>query len=339
MHSSEPSVSVVIPTFRRAHMLLGAIRSALMQGGDILEVIVVDDNRDQLHADQVRQVLEGVGDPRLVYLRNEGAPGGSASRNVGIRQARAPILAFLDDDDHWLPGKIAAQLALMEPGIVGVDCGYIERDDAWGLMLEIVGDGQRKTQAQLLAGYCPTSTSLVMLRREEALKAGLFDERIASFEDFDFWVRCAAFGDFTTLAEPKCVYVQHSGYRLSVAVEARLKGLDEFLERWGPHIGDSATVAKLRNHWRLVAFATNARRTLDTDRLESLRYAWSALCTHPRKVNGWQSLLFGLIGFYAARRLSQARNASLNLVAERRQVLVDWERTIRYEGDMLAARH
>ncbi|MEO5659083.1 MAG: glycosyltransferase family A protein [Polaromonas sp.] len=333
MHTIEPSVSVVIPTFRRAEMLPGAIRSALMQGDAICEVIVVDDNRDQMHSDQVRQVVDAIGDPRLVYLRNEGESGGSASRNVGIRQARAPILAFLDDDDHWLPGKIEAQLALMAPGIVGIDCGYIERDDAWGLMLEIVGDGQRKTQSQLLAGYCPTSTSLVMLRREAALKAGLFDERIASFEDYDFWVRCAAFGDFATLAEPKCVYVQHSGYRLSVAVEARLKGLDEFLVRWGPRIGDASTVAALQRHWRLIAYATNARRSLDTDRLESLRYAWSALCTNPRKVHGWQSLLFGLVGFKTARRLSRVRNASCNLVAERRQALIDWERTVRHEGE------
>lgn len=334
MRNVEPSVSVVIPTFRRVEMLPGAIRSALMQGNDIREVIVVDDNRDQMLSDQVRRVIDGIGDTRLMYLRNEGVVGGSASRNVGIRQARAPFLAFLDDDDHWLPGKIAGQLALMTPGIVGIDCGYIEKDEAWGLMLEIVGDGQRKTQAQLLAGYCPTSTSLVMLRREVALSAGLFDERIASFEDYDFWVRCAAYGDFATLAEPKCVYVQHSGYRLSVAVEARLKGLDEFLARWGPCIGDLAKVAALRQRWRLIAFATNARRTLDTDRLESLRYAWSALRTNPRNVRGWQPLVFGLIGFEASRRLSQIRNASLNLVAERRQPLIDWERTIRHEADM-----
>jgi glycosyltransferase involved in cell wall biosynthesis len=329
------AVSVVIPTYRRHRTLPIAIRSALMQGDDIREIIVVDDNREHDDNLQVLRIIEDIGDSRIVYLGNKGERGGSASRNVGILHANAPFIAFLDDDDYWLPGKIAGQMALMEPGIVGVDCGYIERDDAWGLMLEILGDGQRKSQARLLAGYCPTSTSLVMLRRESALQAGLFDERIASFEDYDFWVRCAAYGDFTTLREPKCVYVQHSGYRLSVAVDARMKGLDEFLARWGTSIGDAAAVKRIRRHWKLISLATNARRALSTNRLESIRYAISALRTNPACQHGWQPLLFALIGFRLARHLSRVRNSTRGMSENRRQILADLERKLEHRNSVL----
>lgn len=326
--ASDGLVSVIIPTCRRYGSLAVAIRSALLQGDDVREVLVVDDNRLDDDDGKVRAVLQSIGDSRLVYLRNEGTRGASASRNLAIRHASAPYLAFLDDDDHWLPGKIAAQLAAMTQEIAGIDCGYVERDDAWGLMLEIRGESRLRTQADLLAGYCPTSTSLVMLRRAVALKAGLFDEGMISFEDYDFWIRCAAFGHFSTLEGPHCVYVQHQGSRLSVASDARLKGLDEFLARWGDQIGDLASVVSIRRHWCLMTMTVNARRTLPSNWLESMGFALKALHTNPLKRHGWQSLIFALAGFPLAKRLSQRRNAAQNLPPSRRKSLLAYEQTL-----------
>lgn len=302
-------VSVVIPTFRRHETLPRAVRSALLQGPAVTEVIVVDDNREEGDRSQVRRILRELDDPRVVYLQNAGNRGGAASRNVGIRQARGSLLAFLDDDDLWLPGKITAQAALMRPGVVGVDCGYVERDDAWGLLFEVFGDGRTKTQAQMLAGYCPVSTSLVMVTRDVALRVGLFDEEIDSFEDYDFWLRCASVGDFTTLRQPKCIYFQHSGYRLSVALEGRLKGLDGFIERWKSKIGSDRDVEAFRRRWQVIAYSTNARRALPSSRLRSLRHALDALRLDPARRAGWQAGAFALLGFSVARRVSRARHA------------------------------
>lgn len=329
-------VSVVIPTFRRHESLALAVRSALLQGDAILEVLVVDDNRSPEDAGKVEAVLAAIDDPRLVYLRNQGKRGGSAARNVAIRQARAPLLAFLDDDDQWLPGKIVAQLAAMTPEMAGIDCGYVECDATWGLMLEIRGEARLRSQADLLAGYCPTSTSLVMLRTDVARQAGLFDERLSSFEDYDFWIRCAAFGTFATLEGPYCLYVQHAGYRLSVATDARLRGLDEFLSRWGDRIGTAEEVAALRRHWCLVAMATNARRTLPVNRIESLGFALRALRTDARRQHGWQPLLFVLVGFYIARWISKMRNTTRNVPEHKLTWLRRYQAALK-AGDTLAA--
>ena len=107
--------------------------------------------------ESVRNVVSGFGDARMRIIKTQGRIGVSAARNSGVRAAAGEVLAFLDDDDYWLPGKIAAQLELFVPGVVGVDCGYIEKDDTWRLSLKVIGDGKVRNQAEMISGYCPTS--------------------------------------------------------------------------------------------------------------------------------------------------------------------------------------
>jgi glycosyltransferase involved in cell wall biosynthesis len=103
---SEPDVSVVIPTRFRPELVTRAVRSALAQTVDNIEVIVVIDGPD----DTTRVALARIADARLrvVVLPEKG--GAPNARNVGVREARAPWTALLDDDDEWLPHKLAVQL-------------------------------------------------------------------------------------------------------------------------------------------------------------------------------------------------------------------------------------
>ncbi|MER7889983.1 glycosyltransferase family 2 protein [Micromonospora sp. NPDC094482] len=104
--SSAPEVSVVIPTFARPDLVTRAVRSALAQTVTEIEVIVVVDGPDQA----TRDALGEIGDPRvrLVELARKG--GAPNARNMGVLAARAPWTALLDDDDEWLPEKLAVQL-------------------------------------------------------------------------------------------------------------------------------------------------------------------------------------------------------------------------------------
>jgi glycosyltransferase involved in cell wall biosynthesis len=105
---AQPDVSVVIPTCGRPHLAARAVGSALAQTHTDLEVIVVVDGPDE----DTTAVLAAIGDERLrvIVLPERGrAPN---ARNVGAREARGRFVALLDDDDEWLPHKIAAQLAL-----------------------------------------------------------------------------------------------------------------------------------------------------------------------------------------------------------------------------------
>jgi glycosyltransferase involved in cell wall biosynthesis len=104
--SRAPDVSVVIPTRARPALVTRAVRSALAQTHDALEVIVVVDGPD----DATGAALSAITDPRLRVLMLPESGGAPAARNAGARAATAPWTAFLDDDDEWLPAKVAVQL-------------------------------------------------------------------------------------------------------------------------------------------------------------------------------------------------------------------------------------
>ncbi|MFI7604615.1 glycosyltransferase family 2 protein [Micromonospora sp. NPDC049366] len=105
--SSTLEVSVVIPTFDRPELVTRAVRSALAQTVTDIEVIVVVDGPDGA----TRAALAAIGDPRVRPLELPTKGGAPNARNQGVQAARAPWTALLDDDDEWLPEKLAVQLA------------------------------------------------------------------------------------------------------------------------------------------------------------------------------------------------------------------------------------
>lgn len=104
-HDFSPSVSVIIPTHNRPELLLEAIESLLQQTRSNWEMIVVDD------ASIIP--VEIFDDPRIRVVRHEWAKGGAASKNTGIALARAPVLAFLDDDDLYAPSYLERALGVL----------------------------------------------------------------------------------------------------------------------------------------------------------------------------------------------------------------------------------
>ncbi|BBH67343.1 hypothetical protein ACTI_40280 [Actinoplanes sp. OR16] len=106
--STELDVSVVIPTCNRPQLATRAAASALAQTHSDLEVIVVIDGPDPSTVAE----LALIGDPRLRVVELPSRGRAPRARNVGVREARGRFVAFLDDDDEWLPAKIATQLAL-----------------------------------------------------------------------------------------------------------------------------------------------------------------------------------------------------------------------------------
>ncbi len=107
-----PEVSAVVPTKDRWPLLERALRSVLAQDGVVVEAIVVDDGS----TDGTRERLEAWGDPRVRYLRHERSEGVSRARNRGTEAARAPYVAFLDDDDVWAPDHLNRLLSALPPG-------------------------------------------------------------------------------------------------------------------------------------------------------------------------------------------------------------------------------
>src|SRR5215813_13941843 len=108
LSTSQPLVSVIIPTFDRATWVGEAIASVLAQTYTYLELIIVDDGSH----DATREVVQAFGQA-LRYIRQAHA-GVSAARNCGVAASRGTLIAFLDSDDLWLPRKVTAQVALLQ---------------------------------------------------------------------------------------------------------------------------------------------------------------------------------------------------------------------------------
>ena len=93
-----------MPVFNRAEVVTRAVNSVLAQSFEDFELIVVDDGSSDGTADRLRTIA----DPRLKLIALDRNAGGNAARNRGIREAKAPLITFLDSDDEFLPDRLAS---------------------------------------------------------------------------------------------------------------------------------------------------------------------------------------------------------------------------------------
>ena len=110
LNVKRPLLSVVIPTWNRARLVCEAVESALAQRPGEVEVIVVDDGS----TDNTTAELERRFGARICLLRQPHRGGIGAARNTGAREASGELVAFLDSDDLWLPGKLEAELRVFD---------------------------------------------------------------------------------------------------------------------------------------------------------------------------------------------------------------------------------
>lgn len=201
------AVSVVIPTRDREAFLLDATRSVLAQRDVDVEVIVVDDGSSR----SCDAVLAPLGDGRVRVVRHDQPRGVAEARNTGIRAARAPWLAFLDDDDLLAPGSLAAHLAAThetpEAGWSCVGLVHIDRRAA------IVGSSLPPDPAQLVRDLPQCNVvpapSCVMVARHAVEAAGLFDPAFSCYADWDLWLRLAPQAPLVCVARPLAAYRYH----------------------------------------------------------------------------------------------------------------------------------
>ena len=148
-----PRVSVVIPTRNRAEWLPRAVAGVLAQTWTDFELLIVDRSTDETPA-----VIARFADRRIRSFRHERNMGQSKALNTGIKHARGEYVAFLDDDDEWLPGKLAAQVALLDAAPPAVGLVYCWRD-------ELEEAGRRRKVWECVA-------NLLDIRRDEPDEAG-----------------------------------------------------------------------------------------------------------------------------------------------------------------------
>lgn len=227
------TVTAIITTFQRsAAMLKRAIDSVATQTCASLELIVVDDNAPGYpESGAIEALVRQEARIPASYIRHERNMGACAARNTGIAHAAGTYVAFLDDDDEWLPAKIERQLCVFEanPALGLVYCGWYVVDD------------RRKTQKnlnpatrfhrgrvfdQLLCDNFIGSNSFPLIKKACFSDCGSFCPEQRSSQDYEQWLRIAKRYPVDFVEEPLCLYHVHSGDRISGDPKKKIQGFE-----------------------------------------------------------------------------------------------------------------
>jgi len=191
--STGPLVSVIVPTLNRPVLLAEALRSLQAQELTDWEALVVDDGS----SDSTRALVEGFADPRVRYLEQEHT-GRSAARNRGLAHTRGRYIALLDDDDLYLPGKLALEADFLqarpEIDLVGTGAtvegepGPRGRWEPWRVR------PAPSLLGLLLHGNGFLTCSVLFRRQVLDHMDHWFDPGLDTAEDADFFLRMAAAG-------------------------------------------------------------------------------------------------------------------------------------------------
>ncbi len=225
-----PLVSAIITSFQRREYVCDAVDSALEQDYRPLEVLVVDDGSTDGTVELLRDRYgDGI---RLLTQPNRGV---SAARNAGVEAAKGEFVAFLDDDDVWLPHKTRLQMAVFQahPDTVVVG-GGVQYIDARGepVLRPAMGSPVVGYETLCVRTALPGTCSNELVRRSAFLEIGGFDESLPRAEDRDLWIRMARVGMIRTVQEPTVSKRVHGGPRVSIPLlaDARKRVSDKIPE-------------------------------------------------------------------------------------------------------------
>lgn len=275
-----PLVSVIIPTYCRRELVARAIKSVLAQTYANLECIVVDDASTDDTADAVRSLASA--DERVKCVEHDSNRHVSAARNTGIQTAAGSLIAFLDDDDIWLPRKLEKQVYVLSQTSKDVGLVYCWFDTYRGN--DCIG-----TRRPILTGHVfddvllnqPLgNASTLLCRREVVERIGGFDEELVRGNDGDFIRRIARQYKVELVPEVLVHYfVDHAGHRritgntardLQYSIkshEAKLQKFDEELKA-KPALHAALLLVIARHYARLGNWQVAARYCVEAVRLE-----------------------------------------------------------------------
>jgi glycosyltransferase involved in cell wall biosynthesis len=272
----------LIPTHDRPELLREALRSALRQEyAGPLSVAVIFDRQD-VDAD-----LRSTGPVPVRVLANDRTPGLAGARNTGILTSEATLVAFLDDDDRWLPGKLARQVqrfgetADAEFATTGISVEFEDRS-----VPRLAGTSSVTHEQLLESRMAMLHSSTFLIRRDRLLDGiGLVDESAPASqnEDWDLLLRASARRDIVHLDEPLVAVRWGSTSLFAGAWESKIAAA-EWIIRQHPELRETK-----RGHARLLGQIAFAHAALG-HRRQALAYAHQSMRTRWREPRGYLAM-------------------------------------------------
>ncbi|MEF7616854.1 glycosyltransferase [Aquincola sp. MAHUQ-54] len=294
-------VTVIIPAYNCAATVAETLESALAQDHPATEIIVVNDGS----TDGTLDVLRRFGDRiRVIDQKNAGPP---AARNAALQAARGDYIAFLDADDVWVQGKLAAQARHLDRH---ADVGTVFTH--WHVWMP-EADGSFKRRPDIEARHvddsvdavnsgwlytrllfdCELLTTTVMLRGSMVKRLGGFDLQLWNGDDYDYWLRCSREGKITKLASTGALYriLPNSVSRRPREVNYEHEVIASAVKRWGLTGPDGSEADPVRLQRRLhdLQVAHAYTHLLRGDAAVAFNGYRDALARRPNELKLWMN--------------------------------------------------
>jgi glycosyltransferase involved in cell wall biosynthesis len=255
-------ISVVIPTRNRCALLEQAVSSVRNQTWKNIEIIVVDDASNDGTQSYLRKLASAEDGIRVI--RNEVPCGGSGARNQGIEAATGGFIAFLDDDDVWMPTKLEEQFAMMaaNSGASSVSCGFFI-EYPFGIRRNVHVSPSRDEQQILRVNHLGGASMCFTAKKVLAAVKG-FDPNLSSGQDWDLWIKLCGEGNVLVCEKPLVRYRPDQGVRITSNLKSTYDGRRKLYFRYKARMSGST------RKYLLCELMYCRKVLLRSDRLSSL---------------------------------------------------------------------
>jgi glycosyltransferase involved in cell wall biosynthesis len=257
-------VSVIVPTYNRAHLVTETIDSILSQTFRDFELIIVDNES----VDNTEEVIKSYRDERIRYFKHQNNGIIAVNRNYGISKARGEYIAFCDDDDLWFPEKLEKQVQVMESdsqiGLICTNEIVFDNKGDHGLTIRTrVRNSDFTFESLVWNNRVPNST--VMVRKAVLDDVGMMDEspEIMAGEDYELWLRIAKKYRLNYISLPLGKYRTHPGAYRKGPIKAQEQSKLIYKKLVDEGILDTdlfnKRISKLNQEILLIKFLTRTR--------------------------------------------------------------------------------
>lgn len=311
---SNPLVSVVIPTYNRAHLVCDALNSVLRQTYRPLEILLVDDGS----TDQTNQVAATWWDDAMeeelvtFHFIEQENQGGNVARNTGIKNATGEYIAFLDSDDEWHPLKIEKQISVFENASVGaVYCGLQHIDL---LRKKVIEPTKRQYPSgnllsQMLIRDVTAATSTYIVKREVFDNVGFFDETLQARQDWDLWIRIALEYHIGVVPEVLVNFREHAGERTASNPYKEIQGFQTIRSKYKVVLKMQPFSVKRKAKSIYCKRMGRVHFHHNISRVKALQFYLHAILLNPADFDAWAAFAGMLLPQFLRKKIHQVWNS------------------------------
>ena len=230
-------VSVIITTHNRFEQCKRAIKSVMNQTFKPLEIIVIEDNSNSGIQNWIKE-----NNLEIKYIKNDINIRLAGSRNKAIKEAKGSWIAFLDDDDEWLPSRLEEQVKAYEniesslkENIACVQCGNETFNIAGKSVGSYLPQNCGNLKKSIIKIGAKTPSSCFLFRKSALEQVNGFSEELISGVDHDIWMKLAV-GGYDNLCVKKLLVkiYQEPIVTMMTNTDKRIKGIKQYVEKWTP---------------------------------------------------------------------------------------------------------